>query len=76
MGGLGVSLYNPLNNISIPSVKLQGKMSTSVAITTGDYRADMVFRALVPFSKQIKQEIGNRRFSGNGRKWTNEWHCC
>jgi uncharacterized protein (DUF362 family) len=61
MGGLGVSLYNPLTNISIPSVKVQEKMTTSVAITTGDNRADMAFRALVPFSKQIKQEIGNRR---------------
>lgn len=59
MGGLAVSLYNPLS--SMPSFKLQERLPSSVAITTGDNRADMVFRALVPFSKQIKQEIGNRR---------------
>ncbi len=33
----------------------------SVSITTGENRADMVFRALKPFSKEIKEEIGNRR---------------
>ncbi len=61
MGGLAVSLYNPLSSISLPSEKSQQKLSSSVAITTGDNRADMAFRALVPFSKQIKQEIGTRR---------------
>ena len=30
-------------------------------LTTGDNRADMAFRALQPFSKQIKQDIGNHR---------------
>src|SRR5690606_9271291 len=30
-------------------------------LTTGDNRADMVFRALLPYSRQIRQAIGNRR---------------
>jgi uncharacterized protein (DUF362 family) len=58
MGGLAVSLYNPLSGM--PSSKMQELSSTSVAITTGDNRADMAFRALQPYSKQIKQAIGNR----------------
>ena len=32
-----------------------------MALTTGDNRADLAFRALQPFSKQIRQAIGNRR---------------
>jgi uncharacterized protein (DUF362 family) len=32
-----------------------------VALTTGDNRADMAFRALKPFSKQIAQAIGKKR---------------
>ena len=34
---------------------------TSVALTTGDNRADLAFRALEPFAKEIRQAIGNRR---------------
>ena len=36
-------------------------MLTKVALTTGDHRADLVFRALKPFSEQIKRDIGKRR---------------
>ena len=32
-----------------------------VALTTGDNRADLAFRALEPFAKEIRQAIGNRR---------------
>ena len=32
-----------------------------MGLTAGDNRADMAFRALLPFSKQIKQAIGNKR---------------
>lgn len=39
----------------------QEQYSPSVAITTGDNRADLAFRALQPYSKQIKQAIGSRR---------------
>jgi uncharacterized protein (DUF362 family) len=34
---------------------------SKVALTTGDNRADLVFRALKPFSEQIKKGIGKRR---------------
>jgi len=33
----------------------------SVSLTTGNDRADMAFRALHPFAKEIRQAIGNRR---------------
>ena len=33
----------------------------SVALTTGDNRADLAFRALEPFGKEISNAIGNRR---------------
>lgn len=36
-------------------------LSSRVAITTGGNRADQVFRALQPFAKQIRHDIGNRR---------------
>jgi uncharacterized protein (DUF362 family) len=60
MGGLAVSLYKPLSTLP---AKKQAEIATrpSVAITTGDNRADMTFRALKPYSKQIKQAIGNKR---------------
>lgn len=59
IGGLGITLYNPLS--SMPLLKLQEAMPSSVAITTGNNRADMAFRALQPYSKQIKEAIGNKR---------------
>jgi uncharacterized protein (DUF362 family) len=37
------------------------QFSAHVALTTGDNRADMAFRALQPFSKEIAQAIGIRR---------------
>ena len=43
------------------SIGKQEQFSSRVAITTGDNRADMAFRALQPFSKQIAQAIGDRR---------------
>jgi uncharacterized protein (DUF362 family) len=59
MGGVGFAFYNPLKTIS--SVPGNIDTGTSVSITSGNDRADMVFRALQPFAKQIKQTIGNRR---------------
>lgn len=35
--------------------------TSQVSLTTGDHRADMAFRALQPFSEQIKKSIGNKR---------------
>ena len=37
------------------------QFSSSVALTTGDNRADLAFRALQPYASQIKKAIGNRR---------------
>jgi len=59
MGGLAVSLTGPLNTFG--SLDNQEQLSSSVAITTGDNRADLAFRALQPYSRQIKQAIGSRR---------------
>ena len=35
--------------------------NTKVSLVTGDDRADMAFRALQPFSKEIAQAVGNKR---------------
>jgi uncharacterized protein (DUF362 family) len=59
LGGIAVSYIDPVSAF-IP-FKTQEHLPASVAITTGDNRADLAFRALVPYSKQIRQAIGNRR---------------
>ena len=58
-GTVGFSLLHSGSYIS----SLIGSESpgTRVSLTTGDNRADMVFRALPPFAKEIKMSIGNRR---------------
>src|SRR5665647_3227607 len=59
MGGVAATCLNSAysNIYSGPREITSG----SVAITYGDNRADIAFRALQPFSKQIRQSIGNRR---------------
>lgn len=59
MGGVAASFIGPLNTFA--SFDIEEQLSASVAITSGDNRADLAFRALQPFSKQIKQAIGSRR---------------
>ena len=59
MGGVALPFTGPLNTIA--TIDKQEELPASVAITTGDNRADLAFRALQPFSKQIKQAIGGRR---------------
>ena len=58
-GGAAVTLINPVN-IFYPPVE-QESQRTLVSVSSGDDRADMVFRALQPFSRQIRKAIGNRR---------------
>ena len=58
LGGLAVTLYNPLGEIK--QVKVQEQIPSSVALTTGTNRADMAFRALQPYAKQVKQSVGNK----------------
>jgi uncharacterized protein (DUF362 family) len=59
LGGAAIACINPATAIS-PG-REEEKSGTSVSLTTGEDRADMAFRALQPFSKQIKNAIGNRR---------------
>jgi uncharacterized protein (DUF362 family) len=59
IGGAAISFTGPLNTFA--SAEYQEKSLSGVAITAGNNRADMAFRALQPFAKQIKQSIGNRR---------------
>ncbi len=59
LGGIGVTLTDPFNTFA--SFAEQAKMSSSVAITSGDNRADLALRALQPFAKEISQSIGNRQ---------------
>ncbi len=59
IGGVGGAFIHPANIFASPA---NGHQPLSkVALTAGNHRADMVFRALQPFSAQIKEGIGNRR---------------
>jgi uncharacterized protein (DUF362 family) len=49
----------PLSALTIPG--REEIIRASASVTTGDNRADMAFRALMPYAKQIRQAIGNRR---------------
>jgi uncharacterized protein (DUF362 family) len=59
LGGIAFSYLDPVKAF-IP-IENKEQLPASVAITTGDNRADLVFRALQPYSKQISKAIGNRR---------------
>jgi uncharacterized protein (DUF362 family) len=58
-GSIGFSLLH--HGSYIPSMISVESSGTRVSLTTGENRADMVFRALQPFSKEIRTAIGNRR---------------
>lgn len=61
-GGVAASFIGPLSSISSFSEKEpQPSLSSAVGLTTGDHRADLAFRALQPFAKQIKDSIGKKR---------------
>jgi uncharacterized protein (DUF362 family) len=59
MGCASIALVKPFEIITCADT--QEKLQTIVSLSSGKERADMVFRALTPFSKQIKQAIGKRR---------------
>jgi len=62
LGGLVVSFASPLDSFAssvIRTESISGK--SSVGLTTGTSRADMAFRALTPYSKEIRQAIGKKR---------------
>jgi len=62
MGGIAATFTGSLNNNSaFGPLSIESSYSSRVCITAGDNRADMAFRALEPFSKEIRRAIGNRR---------------
>lgn len=46
---------------SFPKSAFEGFLNSEVTITTGSSRADMAFRALQPFAKEIARSIGTKR---------------
>jgi len=59
MGGVAVTCIRPFETLSNLAVQEAGL--ARVSLTTGDNRADMVYRALKPFSKEISAAIGKKR---------------
>ena len=59
IGGLAATCFNPVR--AIAPFWYPENISARVALTSGDNRADIAFRALQPFSEEIKQAIGDRR---------------
>lgn len=59
LGGVATSFISPVNTFT--SYGKIEQLPAGASITSGDNRADMAFRALQPYSKQIRQAIGNRR---------------
>lgn len=59
IGGIGATLIRPSDLVA--SFGKQEQFSSQVSLTTGENRADMAFRALQPFAKQIALAIGNKR---------------
>ena len=59
IGGVAATFINPFATFA--SLGQQVQFPASVALTTGDSRADIVFRGLKSFSDQISAAIGNRR---------------
>lgn len=59
-GGIGIACYKPLTKFE-SFISPAAMASSSVGLTTGDNKADLAYRALQPFSKQIRAEIGKRR---------------
>jgi len=58
-GTIGLNLLLPESIMS--SIINEDNTSARVSITTGGNRAEMAFRALQPFAKEIKMSVGNRR---------------
>ncbi len=59
IGGVGAACIRPAD--AFGSLQIPESFTSKVSLTTGDNRADMVFRALTPFSRDISQAIGKRR---------------
>lgn len=61
LGGLAAAAAHQLPGLALAAETKPAPAMTRVALTTGDSRADMAFRALKPFAKQIAQAIGERQ---------------
>jgi uncharacterized protein (DUF362 family) len=59
MGGVALTISSNVNSSQSPGS--YSDINQQVALTSGDNRADLAFRALQPFAKQVKRAIGNRR---------------
>lgn len=59
IGGMGAACFRPVATFTNQEVK--GSLTSKVSLSTGSSRADMAFRALAPFSKEISQAIGKRK---------------
>jgi uncharacterized protein (DUF362 family) len=59
LGGMGLACFNPLD--AAASLTGMNTAISKVAVTSGDNRADMAYRALEPFAAEIRQSIGQRR---------------
>lgn len=59
MGGAAITLIHPLR--AIASDPFPGSQYPAVSLTSGNDRAEMVFRAMQPFAEEIKKSIGKRR---------------
>lgn len=60
IGGVAATVINPYSVFS-QTVTEAKSATAAVSLTTGTNRADMTFRALQPFSKEISRAIGKRR---------------
>ncbi len=62
IGGAALTLARPVESFaSLPVKTATENLPASVSVTTGSNRADMVFRALKPYSEKIARAIGDRR---------------
>jgi uncharacterized protein (DUF362 family) len=62
LGGLGAVAATRLAPLrAVVAAPPASGAAAQVALTTGDSRADLAFRALKPFGQQIARAIGNRR---------------
>lgn len=60
-GGVAATFISPLEGFVYYKKKAEAPVPNTVSLTTGNSRADMAFRALQPFSQQVKTAIGNKR---------------
>jgi uncharacterized protein (DUF362 family) len=58
IGGVAATIIKPYDTLA--AIGNPERFASQVAVTTGDNRADMAFRALQPFSKEIASAIGDR----------------